>query len=58
MIQKSKYNERNLQKGEAYETAEEFIFTFFSRRYGLKDMALDWSLSVIKAIEVYCKQSI
>lgn len=50
MADKRKYNLRNLTKGECFETAEEFIFTYFSRRYGLKEVALEWSLSIIKAI--------
>jgi hypothetical protein len=58
MGEKRKYNLRNLTKNEPFETSEEFIFTFFTRKYGLKEVALEWSLSLIKAIEQHCHQSI
>lgn len=34
------------------------MFIFLSRRYGLKEVALEWSLEMINAIKMYCKQSI
>ena len=58
MVEKRKDNMKNLAKNEIFETAQEFMFTFFTRRYGLKEVALEWSLAMIKAIELYCKESI
>jgi uncharacterized iron-regulated protein len=58
MDEKRKINNKNFEKKECYETTEEFLFSFFSRKYGLKDIALDWSLSTIRSIEKYCKDSI
>ncbi len=40
MAEKRKFNLRALTKNEPFETSEEFIFTFFTRKYGLKEVAL------------------
>ena len=58
IYEKGKFNIRSADKGELYQSPQEFLYTYFLRKYGLKEMALEWSLLIIKAIEKYSKENI
>lgn len=55
IYEKGKFNIQCANKGDLFQTPQQFLYIYFLRKYGLKDMALEWSLLIIKAIEKYNK---
>jgi hypothetical protein len=47
---KQVHNEKAKKKRESYETAEEYLSTFFTSKYGVKTLAINWSLNFIRSL--------
>ena len=47
---KHAHNEKIKKKKEAYETAEEYLSSFFTSKYGVKTIAINWSLTFIRSL--------
>jgi hypothetical protein len=47
---KQNHNEKAKKKRESYETAEEYLSTFFTSKYGVKTLAINWSLNFIRSL--------
>lgn len=58
MKQKEAYDEKSFKQKNPPETVENFLYIYFSQKYGLKEMIKVQVSSVIDKIQAYSKQSV
>ena len=50
---KESFNKKCIENKKPKETLEQFIYTFFNYKYGLKNMVIEWATNIINGIKNY-----
>ena len=50
---KNIFNNKCLENRQPKETMEEYLYTFFNYKYGLKNMVIEWATNIINGIKSY-----
>ena len=50
---KESFNKKCLENKQPKETLEQFIYTYFNYKYGLKNMVIEWTTNIINGIKNY-----
>lgn len=58
MVEKRIYDEKTRTKKNPPETLENFLYIYFSKKYGLKDMIKIQVSSIVDKISVYSKENV
>jgi len=37
---------------------EQYLYTFLNKKYGLKNLVVNWAASIVQAIQLYSKQDV
>lgn len=55
MKSKLQFDRKNDETGVGRETMEQYMYTFLTKKYGLKNLVIEWASSIVDVMRNYSK---